>query len=275
MQRRKFLLGAASTAIGASAVVGSGAFTAAEVSNRDVAVTVTDDSESLLALRSGNNYDPAYVTEESGELGIDLGYSDNSVSQDTAAGVNPNSTYQIGDMPEPEDQPALEVGDPDEDDDTETIEPLSQGDNMASDHAFSIVNQSPSTQDVEVEVNMEDVPDNISLYFVGRVSGVGEGEGGAPPEDALVAGAAIPNNNWNTVLSFTSDSSGNVKAGNQIYISILVDRGDLDEGNEDDTDWTGTMSVSAGKSDDILDDGELTDGTDNTDTEDIPDDTAQ
>ena len=70
MQRRKFLIGAAGTAIGGSALVGSGAFTSVDAS-RDAEVNVAADNAAYLALSS----DDEYVEDDgdTGELTINLG----------------------------------------------------------------------------------------------------------------------------------------------------------------------------------------------------------
>ena len=70
MERRKFLIGAGSTAIGASALVGSGAFSSVEA-HRDVSVHVENDSNAYLGLTGDNTY----VGDDSGSgmLSINLG----------------------------------------------------------------------------------------------------------------------------------------------------------------------------------------------------------
>ena len=70
MQRRNFLIGAAGTAVGGSALVGSGAFTSVDAS-RDAEVNVAADNAAYLALSS----DGEYVEDDGdeGEITIDLG----------------------------------------------------------------------------------------------------------------------------------------------------------------------------------------------------------
>jgi len=250
MERRKFVIGLGALAAGSSAAVGTGAFTAAELSGRDVGVTVSDDSDGLVALRAGST---EFVEQEGGELGIDVSNGD--------AGVNPNSKYQIGQIPSKlADQPALGG-----------TTPLSEGDNMhEDDHAFKIVNQSPSTQDIEVDVDMDDCPDDATIYLIGYSpntveAGVPSGEEG---EEALAAGKLYGGNDWEGLLSFTSNTSGNIEgdssiatestegggpieAGGTIYISILIVRGDKTTSTSSE-EWSGTMTVRAGENDDIF-----------------------
>lgn len=69
MQRRNFLIGAGSAAVGASALIGSGAFTSVEA-ERQVTVETAGDAQAYLALTG----DEEYVSSESeGMLTIDLG----------------------------------------------------------------------------------------------------------------------------------------------------------------------------------------------------------
>ena len=249
MERRKFVIGLGALAAGSSAAVGTGAFTAAELSGRDVGVTVSDDSDGLVALRAGST---EFVEQEGGELGIDVSNED--------AGVNPNSKYQIGQIPSNlADQPALGG-----------TTPLSEGSNMhEDDHAFKIVNQSPSTQDIEVDVDMDDCPDDATIYLIGYSpdtveAGVPSGEEG---KEALAAGKLYGENDWEGLLSFTSNTSGNIEGdsgivnevdevgpigpGGTIYISILIVRGDKTT-NTSSEEWSGTMTVRAGENDDIF-----------------------
>ena len=88
MQRRTFLLGIGGTAIGASALVGSGAFSRAE-SQRDVSIDVAADQNAYLGLdrcEGGANHGFARIEPDSGHLRIDLNRSDNG-----GFGVNSNS----------------------------------------------------------------------------------------------------------------------------------------------------------------------------------------
>lgn len=236
MDRRKFVIGVGSLAAGGAAAMRTGAFTAAEVSGRQIGVAVTDDSSSLVALSAGTTTND-YVYEEGGELVIDF--------NEGGAGVNPNSTYQLGDVPDDLDSETALDG----------TEPLENGD-ISSTYAFSINNQSDTAQDIEVEVEMEDAPDNMSLYFIAKNTGAVGGP--ADNEEALVAGAATPNNNWNEVLSFTDETSGSLGTGGQILVSLLIERGQ--KANTDDGTWSGTMSISAGENDDILNGTEVNDG---------------
>jgi len=222
--------------------MGTGAFTAAEVSGRSIGVEVTDDSSSLLALTTGNTSND-YVRYNNGQLLIDF--------QEDGAGVNPNSTYQLGDVPDDLDSETALGG----------TEPLENG-SISDNYAFAIINNSTTAQDIEVEVNMTSPPDNLELYLIAQNQDPTPAP--ADGEEVLVAGSATPNNNWNTVLSFARDTSGALGVGDSILVSLLIVRGDKD--NSGESTWSGTMSVSAGESDDILNESEATDSTNSTST---------
>lgn len=231
MERRKFTIGLGALATGSAAAVGTGAFTAAELSDRDVGVTVSDDSQSLVALVAGKN---DYVAEEDGELGIDLSNDD--------YGVNPNSKYQIGAIPAVENQPALKT------------DPLhvKEDNKAAEDHAFQIQNQSPSVQAIEVEVEMAECPDDATIYLVGY----SDETTGLDGEEVLVEGKVEADNEWEGLLSFTEETSGAiVESGGAIYVSILVEREDKNNTAESE-EWIGTMTVRAGEHDEIFDPNE-------------------
>lgn len=109
MERRKFLIGAGSTAIGASALVGSGAVSQMSSGPRDVAVEVVDDDEAYIALQTRS--DNPYEGQRNGNF-ADIGddgklYLDFTSANPTSArsgdpeegnplggkGVNPQSVY--------------------------------------------------------------------------------------------------------------------------------------------------------------------------------------
>ncbi|MES3160593.1 MAG: hypothetical protein PPP55_03370, partial [Halorubrum sp.] len=53
MERRKFTIGLGALATGSAAAIGTGAFSAAFVGDRDANITVSGDADALLALRPG------------------------------------------------------------------------------------------------------------------------------------------------------------------------------------------------------------------------------
>ena len=94
MERRKFLIGAGSTAIGTSALVGSGAFSTMSSGDREFAVNVASDSQAYIGLFATSQY--AYQNED-GKL--ELAFDDTPGTQAGAdGGVNPQSTYTFNDV---------------------------------------------------------------------------------------------------------------------------------------------------------------------------------
>lgn len=96
MQRRNFLVGVGSTAIGASALVGSGAFTSVEA-DRAATVKTAADSKAYLRLEAtadSPNGDYAYE-DDAGRLKLDLSSSNDSLSGD---GVNPDAVTNVDDV---------------------------------------------------------------------------------------------------------------------------------------------------------------------------------
>jgi len=95
MKRRNFLIGVGGTAIGGSALLGSGAFSRVE-SHRDVAIQVANDANAYLGLKlldtpNSNNF-ASY--DEDGHLAIDIGDfgADGDYEYTTGTGVNSDST---------------------------------------------------------------------------------------------------------------------------------------------------------------------------------------
>lgn len=91
MDRRKFLIGMGSTAAGASALVGSGAFTFAQM-DRGIQVDVVNDDKAYLALKEGGE-NGEYASVNSGE--IEFEFTDGQVNGN---GINQNSVYLFDDV---------------------------------------------------------------------------------------------------------------------------------------------------------------------------------
>ena len=92
MNRRKFIIGAAGTALGGSALVGSGAFSSVEA-DRGVEVAVADDSAAFLALEPGEE-NGEYARETGGTLELSFD-GDADVAGN---GFNTDATTLIGDI---------------------------------------------------------------------------------------------------------------------------------------------------------------------------------
>jgi hypothetical protein len=92
MKRRNFLIGTAGTALGGSALLGSGAFTRVE-SQRQVSIAVANDANAYLGMKTldtpnSNNY---VSYDGNGHLTIDVGEHDDFDGPDTQPGEGVNS----------------------------------------------------------------------------------------------------------------------------------------------------------------------------------------
>lgn len=85
MKRRQFTIGLGAAVTGAATAVGTGAFTAAQVT-RDADIAIVNDSNALIGLIP--NPDVGGVHDDDGELTIDLSGDGN--------GINQGSIYQFG-----------------------------------------------------------------------------------------------------------------------------------------------------------------------------------
>ncbi|WP_336136870.1 hypothetical protein [Natronomonas amylolytica] len=96
MERRKFLIGAGSAAVGASALVGSGAFTSVSA-NRDVNIKVTGDASAFLAIEAEDtpNADEYVHTESDGTVYLEFRNTDEKTNTDgegAGSGMNKDAS---------------------------------------------------------------------------------------------------------------------------------------------------------------------------------------
>jgi len=102
MQRRNFLIGVSGTAVGGSALLGTGAFSRVE-SQRNVAIQVATDEDAYLGMGviddSLNSTNFASL-DENGHLAIDIGDfgADGDYDYDTGVGVNSDSFTYFDDL---------------------------------------------------------------------------------------------------------------------------------------------------------------------------------
>jgi len=97
MERRKFVVGLGALAAGSSAAVGTGAFSAALIDDRDVDIEVVGDDAALIQLVPG--YDEVENSTVSGDRVFHDDDEKLAISFDDdegGDGINPSSTYQVG-----------------------------------------------------------------------------------------------------------------------------------------------------------------------------------
>ncbi|WP_241991958.1 hypothetical protein [Halorubrum sp. ASP1] len=239
MDRRKFVVGVGALASGAAAAMGTGAFTAAELSGREANISVVNDTNGLIGLQAG---DSELVSNGGGSNGNELAIDFNPDSGD-GTGVNPNSKYQVGglggidNLDEVPGNPTLPT----------TIEDVAIDTNsdIEGNHAFSLLNQSGSDQAIEVtfEANSS-FPSDAEVYMVSKYE---EGSGDSEQTSALVATATPNAREASIIYSDETQYSTDVDSGTDVKVSILVVVGDAATG----ADLGGTLTVRAGSHDDF------------------------
>lgn len=146
MNRRKLILGLGTLTAGLAAASGSGAFSAAQIKEREANIQVVNDAGALIGLKP--NPDVAGVNDDGGELTIDL----------EDPGINQNSTYQFGlfatnanvsasgDFPFTANEPSLRT-------------------NGQFDSAFLIANQTDNQQLLEIDYRLGQTDDGDNDGF--------------------------------------------------------------------------------------------------------------
>lgn len=86
MNRRNFVLGLGGFTAATGGVLGTGAFSAAQINDREANIEIASDSDALIGLIPNANV--AGVHDDNGELTIDL--------DEDGSKLNQNSTYQFG-----------------------------------------------------------------------------------------------------------------------------------------------------------------------------------
>ena len=254
MERRKFVVGLGALAAGTSAAVGSGAFSAGFIDEREVDIAVNADDETLIQLVPGHLAvdNPSTVSEsrvflEDGQLGISFD------DEGGGNGVNPNSTFQLGaigedakfyleyldeDVPDPDrgsgylqtlSSTDVLYGAGAEDDDT--------GKTTTDDPAFVVSNQSDETYVVEIASrNPNETPDREDAEALLLTDDV------APIESvgtSVDRGLGVGLNTGDL-----SKSEFELGPGESVGFSLLLKVGDVDpEGIE----WDTTLEFSLGQ----------------------------
>ncbi|WP_416838125.1 hypothetical protein [Haloferax sp. DFSO52] len=210
MQRRKFIVGLASLTAGASAAVGTGAFSNATIPDRAVTVNVETDDNATIALVPGADPDISLVN---GQLAMDLTGSNGE-------GVNINSLYTWGDHTDP-----------------------------ANDYAFKIVNNDESEYDDVVfkyELDDDSWVDNATTYD--NESFIKFSVYSPPQPNGYWGFMKCPNNQLATPnpVSRNMPTSGPVDftPGQVLYVVIDVDTTGVDATVADDLSGKLSIEVS-------------------------------
>jgi len=139
MKRRNLLLGFGAAASGVGAAVSTGAFSAAQLDNRNVNISVVNDSDGLVGLVPNDRI--AGIDDDGGKLSISRGDH----------GVNVDALYQFGAFVDDTDFPEGELGD--------QFDPVLYDDDFDVDDnfrsAFAVVNQTRREMEVEFDLELD------------------------------------------------------------------------------------------------------------------------
>ena len=184
MDRRKFVIGAGALATGSAAAVSTGAFSAAQIDDRDVDIAVRGDDEALIQLvpghmaTEGGTVPENRVDLDDGQLYIS--FDDSDTDGGGGNGVNPNSVYQVGSIGA---QGKNALGNLDGANDgipgPTTADKILYGEDedkpATADPAFEIRNESDQNYSMNVAVEAESTPDEteFTAAFVLRSESTG------------------------------------------------------------------------------------------------------
>lgn len=225
MNRRNMLLGLGAALAGTSATIGTGAFSAAQLRNRQADISVVNDTQGLIGLVP--NEDISGIELSGGELTIALGEN----------GINVNSIYQFGYFAQ--NRPIkLESSDSIEDSTDEGTFPFVTDDPTSTvegnfKSAFLVRNQTDSPTDVsmdfEVDKSASEPGDTVFLFETHYV----DDEGDLDTDVVRYEG-------------YSSEMSMSVQAlgpGEDFGVSFLVDSTDGEVGDA----FTASLSITAGE----------------------------
>jgi hypothetical protein len=209
MKRRNVLLGFGAAASGVGAAVGTGAFSAAQLDNRNVNISVVNDSDGLVGLVPNDRI--AGVDDDGGKLSISL----------DDHGVNVDALYQFGAFVDDTDFPEGELGD--------QFDPVLYDDGFDVDDnfrsAFAVVNQTTREMEVEFELNIDYGQSEDQPQFVFQL------HDGTEQLDAI-----------DSPDELTGDAT--LGSGEAIGVSFSIDSSNSEVGDG----LTGSFSVSARES---------------------------
>ena len=224
MQRRKFLIGTAGTALGSSALVGSGAFTTGTLENREANIDVVHDNRGALRLVDMlPNSD--VVGYEDGRLTIDF-------EAGGADGINTGGVFTLGAWGDDRDPDYWDGGESNEFD---FIEPWT-----APNAAFGIENRGTQTYDLTIEYEADADPGNAELMihlYNGGLYDYGMIEiDSSQQSDSIVIDDVYPAKRQ----FYGSDDPDD--GAKRVFVSLKADTTGVDDLSDD---LSGTMTITA------------------------------
>ena len=240
MERRKFVIGAGALATGSAAAMGTGAFTAARVDNREANIAVNGDDAALIQLIPG--YDESVAGADSTVSDNRVDYDDSKqlyisfeADDESGSGVNPNSTYQVGAIGDTDAEKGL---------DESNIAGISSSDvlnggagNGVSDYpAFVIRNESDETYNISIGYDAESAPTDE-----------------LPDDEAAAVLVGSESDSWGAEFALelrneAAKLSTELGQGEELAISLIATVGDLDGMDPDNVSaWQGSLQIDAGE----------------------------
>ena len=238
-----------SLAAGSAAAMGTGAFTAAQINDRQANIGVSADDEALIQLIPGSEY-TGTVSEnrvgmnDDGELYISFddsssGYSSGSGS---GAGINADSFYQVGSLNSTQ-KSELSSGINDAEfngpNPVETV--LASDTSIVNDPAFAIRNASDNTRVVELSYDAKQSPDSSEATGILGLFGP-DATGTYSSGGAAVLALGLTDGSGNAYLS--SQTTAELAPGKEAYAVLLVETDDVDVDSEG---WKGSLRINAGQ----------------------------
>ena len=242
MERRKFVIGLGALTTGTAAAVGSGAFTAAQISDRDADIEVSADDDALIQLIPGNEV----ADDEDGTVGDHrVGHEDGQlfISFDddeggTGTGINRNAYYQVGSVDDNELgtlQGGIDGGDfsgPNPLDDT-----LASDTSIEDDPAFVIRNESEDERLIELSYDETATPDEeeatgiLGMFAPGATDDFGSG------------GAAVLTLDPADDGEVSDQTTAELPPGEEAFVALFIKTENVDT----DDSYQGSLRVNAGE----------------------------
>ena len=247
MERRKFIIGTGALAAGASAAVGSGAFSAAQINDRDADIEVGADDEALVQLIPGHDYgEDGTVPEnrvgyESGQLYInfDDDGGPNSGGDGSGTGVGRNSVYQVGSLGE-DAQDLLQQGIDDGDfDGPDPRDSVLYGDTeINEDPAFVIRNESDQEYVFELSYDAESTPNSDEATAMLAMFS------GEPDQGFSSGGAAVLAIELGDGSVVSDQTTASLAPGEKAWVGLILETEDVDV---NDDGWEGSLRINVGE----------------------------
>ncbi len=242
MQRRNFLIGVGGTALGSSALVGSGAFTTGTLEDREANIEVAHDQYgSITLLDMMWNSDVTGYTDD-GRYYIDF-------AAGSSEGANVGGDFQLGVLPEDlETSEHLGYDDPDANSELwhEFVGEYPQfeddtGLGWWAPSAFALMNRGTQTYDLTVEYEADDPGGSVlEIYaFNGAWDSFDYGD---PDGSPVVSVNGNNPDSWTLESSFTPEDK-RFTPGKRIFFTVRVDT--LDDSATPADDLSGTLTITA------------------------------